>query len=89
MINKDHLKYLLKDKKKFLKMQDVRFVNPPTYDEISVLRIYDKAIQLPGMIDYFPDSYSKGNQCNKEYFYNVINTLCPEKVQNLIEHANK
>ena len=70
-------------------MKDVRFVNPPTYDEISVIRIYDKAIQLPDMIDYFPDSYSKGNQCNKEYFYNVFNTLYPEKVKNLIEHANK
>ena len=55
MINKDHLKSLLTDGKKFLEMKDVRFVNPPTYDEISVLRIYDKAVQLPGMIDYFPD----------------------------------
>ena len=60
MVNKDHLKLVLADKKKFLKMKDVRFVNPPAYDEISVVRIYDYAVNLPGMIDYFPDKYSKG-----------------------------
>ena len=69
-------------------MNDVRFINPPCYDEISIVRIYDKAMELPGMQDYFLDHYSKGNQCNKEYFYNVFNTLYPEKVKNLIEHAN-
>ena len=54
MINKDHLKSVLSEKKKFLEMSEVRLVNPPAYDEISVTWIYDKALQLPGMKDYFP-----------------------------------
>ena len=89
MINKDHLKSVLSEKKKFLEMSEVRFVNPPAYDEISVTRIYDKALELPGMKDYFPSSYSKGSCCNKIYFYNVFNTLHHDKVQGLIEYANK
>ena len=80
MVNKDHLKLVMADKKKFLKMKDMRFINPPSYDEISIVRIYDKAMELPGMQDYFLDHYSKGNQCNKEYFYNLFNTLYPDKV---------
>ena len=78
MVTKDHLKLGLKEKKKYLSMKEVRFINVPAYDEISVLRIYDKTVSLVGMADYFPDRYPKGRTCNKEYMYNVFNTLYPE-----------
>ena len=89
MVTKDYLKLVLSDRKKFLTMREVRFINPPHYDEISVIKIYDKMITLPGLASYFPDKFPKGRSCNKEYMYNVFNTLYPEEVKNLIEHANK
>ena len=88
MVTKNQLKKVIKDDKKILTMQEVRFINVPAYDELSVKKIYSKSISLPGMIDYFPDKYPKGSTCSKEYMYNVFNTLYPKEVNSLIEHAN-
>lgn len=60
MLTKDHLKDLLKGEKELLKMRDVRFCNPPAYDEIGVKALYDKIILRPNMAKYFPSKYSKG-----------------------------
>ena len=88
MVTKDHLKSVLKGEKKFLKMKDVRFINPPSYDETSVAHIYDKVVAMKGMSELFPDSYPKGRQCDRQYMYNVWNTVYPEAVKKVIEHAN-
>lgn len=60
MITKDHMKQVLSGQKKFLKMSEVRFCNPPHYDEIGVLNLYAKVVQMPGMAEYFPEKYPKG-----------------------------
>ena len=88
MVTKDMLKDVLSGKKKFLKMQDVRFCNVPVYDEIGVKALYDDALKMPQMVDYFPDKLPKGKTMAREYFYNVWNTLHPDSVKNVIEYAN-
>ena len=40
MFTKDYLKLVLADKKKLMPISDVRYVNVPTYDEISVLKLW-------------------------------------------------
>ena len=60
MITKDHMKAVLAGGKKFLKMSQVKFCNPPSYDEIGVKSLYDKVVADPEVIIYFPDSYPKG-----------------------------
>ena len=42
MINKDFLKAVLNGQKSLLKLKDVKFVNPPSYDEISVKNLFPK-----------------------------------------------
>ena len=37
---------------------------------------------------YFPDKFPKGSQCDKSYFFNVWNSMHPEQVSKVIEHAN-
>ena len=88
MVNKDFLRAVLKGEKKLIKMRNVNFINAPTFDEVGVKNIYDRAIKRPNMLQYFPDKYSKGSQCDKTYFYNIWNTLHPQDVQAVIEHAN-
>ena len=41
MVTKDFLKDVLMGKKKLLKMSEVRFINPPLFDEIAVKHLYD------------------------------------------------
>ena len=81
MITKDFLKDVLKGDKKLLKMNQVNFCNPPSFDEISVTRLYDEVVARPGMALYFPSKYAKGRQCCKAYMYNVWNTLHPNDVK--------
>ena len=78
MVTKDHLKDVLQGRKKFLKMNEVKFCNPPAYDEIGVKALYDEVKALPTIGAYFPDSFPKGMQCDKSYFYNIWNTIFPE-----------
>ena len=69
-------------------MQEVKFCNAPAYDEIGVKALYAKVITQPRMADYFPDKFPKGSQCCRTYMYNVWNTIHPEDVQAVFEHAN-
>ena len=73
--------------KKLLKLSNVKFIQAPKYDEISVKNLYSKLIILPDMKLYFPDKYSKGRQCDREYMFNIANTMHPNVVQELIDHA--
>ena len=79
----------MKGERSLLKMKEVNFCNVPAFDEIGVKALYTKVIELPGMSKYFPSSLPKGKQCCKQYMYNVWNTIYPEDVQAVLEHANK
>ena len=41
------------------------------------------------MASYFPGSYPKGRQCDRDYLFNVANTLHPGIMQEYIDHALK
>ena len=72
------MKDVLMGKKKLLKADQVKHCNPPAYDEIGVKRQYANVSSQLDMKPYFPDSFPKGSQCDKAYFYNVWNTMHPE-----------
>jgi hypothetical protein len=82
------MKQVLKGEKKFLKMMNVKIINVPDYDEIGVKHLYERVVQRPGMAEYFPDKFPIGRTCNREYMYNVWNTMHPEDVKEVIEYAN-
>ena len=60
MVTKDFLKMVLREEKDLLKMDEVRFCNPPAFDEIGVKALYDKVMAMPNMAKYFPSKYPKG-----------------------------
>ena len=49
--------------------------------------MYKKLLALDNMEKYFPDYYPKGRSCDRDYMFNVANTLHPGVVQELINHA--
>ena len=57
------------------------------YDELAVKHLYKDLIALPAMAEYFPNRYPKGRQCDRDYMFNVANTLHEEVVTVLIRHA--
>ena len=40
MVNKDFLKEILAEKKKLMKVSDVKFIHVPKFDELSVKNVY-------------------------------------------------
>ena len=88
MVTKDFLKDVLVGKKKLLRMSEVRFINPPLYDEIAVKHLYNDVSKQPLVKDYFPDEFPKGCQCDRSYFYNVWNSKYPNQVEETIKYAN-
>jgi hypothetical protein len=89
MVTSEFLKEVLKDVKKLLKMSIVRRCNPPHYDEISVTKLYDVCMKMPGMSQYFPDNYPKGRQCSREYFFSVLATVHPDYTNKLLMNCKQ
>ena len=88
MFTKDFAKEVFAGRKRLLKMREVKFINVTKFEELSVKGLYDKFIGLEGMKFYFPDKYPKGRQCDREYMFNVANTLYEEITTELIHHAH-
>ena len=77
MFTKDYAKEIFSDKKQLIKKKNVLFIEVPKFDELSVKNLYDELLALDNMETYFPDKYPKGRQCDREYLFNVANTLHP------------
>lgn len=88
MCTKDLLKDIFAGRKKLIKSKDMRYISTPRYDEISVKNLYDKLLRLEGMAQHFPDKYGKGRQCDRDFLFNIANTLHPEVMAELLEYAH-
>ena len=69
---------MLSGQKDFLKIEEVKFINPPNWDEIGVKNLYAKVTEQPELKKYFPEKFAKGSQCDKKYFFCVWNTIFPD-----------
>ena len=84
MVGKEFLKEVLAERKALLKMHQVKFINVPKFDEVSVTKLYAKALAQDGMAQYFPSKYAKGKNCSREYFFQIWNTKYPDQVAKVI-----
>ena len=87
MFTKDFAKEVFSGSKKLLKLREVKFISVKKYDELSVKNLYGNFLELEGMIFYFPDKYPKGRQCDREYMFDVANTLYENITNELIRHS--
>ena len=70
-------------------LNDVKLVNVPAFDELSVKNLWPHCQTIPDIMKYFPDKLPKGRLPCREYMFNILNTLNPQYVSELIQHANK
>ena len=88
-VNKDYLKLVLADEKDLLPLDQVKQVAVPLYDELAVGKLWPLMQQNPGFMRYFPDRFPKGRLPDRSYFFNVLNTVEHEYLQETIRHANE
>ena len=89
MMNKDFLKAVFTRKKALLKLNDVKRINVPLYDELSVIQIWPMVKGNAKLMAYFPEKLPKGRVPDRAYFFNILNTLHGDYVHTLVKHANE
>ena len=60
----------------------------PRFDELSVSGLYPKFKLDPKVNIYMPDQMPKGKSIDREYFFNVLNTVYEDRMTAMIAHAN-
>ena len=71
MFNKDFLKLVLADEKKLMPINEVRFINVPHYDEVSVKRLWPKMKLAPTSCCTSPTGCHKV-VCRKENIFLIL-----------------
>ena len=86
-VNRDFVRAVLRGEKKLLKISEKRSVNVPKYDELSVKNIFPKFKRDAEVMQYLMDEYPANRLPDRDYFFTVLNTVHPEHVRKMIEHA--
>ena len=86
-MTKDFLRSIFTEEKKLMKVGDIVQVNVPLYQELNVADVLDMFKDHKELMLYLPDRLAKGRQIDRTYFFAVLNTLEPDKLQQIITHA--
>ena len=89
MINKDFFKQVLREEKRLLEINKVKYVNVPHYDELSVKKFWPRVQSDDDFMKFMPDPTPDGLLPDRTYFWNVLNTVQTTYVRNVIQHANE
>ena len=79
-----YLRCLMMGKKKYLKWKDVTVIKVPQYKGLTVRNILRFADSKFHVTNYLPD-YTYAKEPNREWVWNVINTIIPGDFQAFIE----
>ena len=59
------------------------------YDELAVKRLWPEMQNTRDFMKYFPDKLPKGRLPDRDYFFDIMNTVNPDYTSQLIKHANE
>ena len=59
------------------------------YDELSVKALWPELKKDADFAKYFPDKFAKGKGPPREYFFNMLNTVHPQYLEQIMLHADK
>ena len=76
-------------KKMLMKKNDVQKISVPHYDELSVKALWPQFKKDVEFTKYFPDSYLAGKGPPRQYFFDIMNTIYPDHLNQILEHANQ
>lgn len=86
-MTKDFLKLVFAGKKDLIPLAQIRPVNVPRYDELSVLSLIKDVMAQADLAKFFPEQRTPADLPDRDYFFTVINTEEPGYLSSLIKHA--
>jgi len=87
-ITKDFLKEIFAGRKHLVPCSQIRPINVPRYDELSVVTLIKDVMAQPSLAQFFPEQKTHADLPDHEFFFNIINTTEPEYLAALIKHAH-
>ena len=87
------MKEIISGSKRFLKNQSILWVEVPLYDElepskvIKKLKLKDDKQKWKEIINYCPELGKYENPKDREFFYNILNTIKPNIVEKIVYYA--
>ena len=84
----DFLKEVFAGQKSLLLKANVNHIQVPHYDELSVRRLWPEFKKDAEFMKYFPSKYPKDKGPPRDYFFNILNTIHPEYLGQIMHHAN-
>ena len=75
MLNKDFLKEIFTEEKKLLRLDEVKRICVPLYDELAVIKLWPMMKSDQELMKFFPTKMAKGRVPDREYFFNVLNNF--------------
>ena len=88
MVNKDFLRQIFSEEKKLLKLKEVSWIKVARYDELSVVNLFPGFKTDPAIMMYLPDRLPKGRLPDRDYLFNIVNTVHPDYMQALVRQAS-
>ena len=87
-VDKCFLRQVFEGHKKLMKKNRVSYIHVPQWDELSVKRMWtdlstDKAFNI-----YFQDKYQDSKGPNREFFMNILNSIYPDYLSQVMTHAS-
>ena len=74
--------------KRYAMLSDVSMIKVPRYDELSVVKLWPNFKKDAAITVYLPSSLPKGRLPDRDYLFNVVNTVYPDYMQALIRQAS-
>jgi hypothetical protein len=74
-------------KKKLLKKKDVDYIHVSHFQELSVKNLWKELKDDPAFKIYFQDSYPDEKGPCRTYFFDILNTIYPDYLKQIMKHA--
>ena len=71
-----------------MKKNQVNYIHVPHWDELSVKRMWADLCKDAGFNIYFQDKYQDAKGPNRDFFFNILNTVYPDYLTQVMQHAS-
>ena len=85
----DFLKEVFAGRKHLIPRDQVRPIDVPRYDELSVVHLIKDIMAQPELAKFFPEQKTAADLPDREYFFNIINTSDHGYLDAILKHAQQ
>ena len=86
-VNKDFLRQIFTNEKRLMKKKEIDYIHVSHFQELSVKNLWKELKDDPDFKIYFQDTYPDDKGPCRTYFFDVLNTIYPDYLKQIMKHA--